>query len=379
MANYSQFANFFGLSLLPRGDSSVYALNAANTRFAIPVISPVASTLNSVRLCFSGTGAIPAASVSCELRAAVKSSTKYQPDSSALETKTCATAPTTVGMYNFTGFTTALTANKLYYLVLRNTDASPGTKYPSISYAVYSTGLAPLDINFGANALWGLPRGMMYTTDGGTTWLNNFSSGTNYTGWRIGLSDGSYHGRPFTAATVNDGQIYSARESGIKLTSPANTAFYARGLALALSPSVTGTPTGVPRLRLYSGSSPSIEATASDVDGWYTNWAIGWFASPVLILPSTIYRIVMGESTQSDTSSNRFNVPTMTIDSDSDSTPLIPYSACYTYYDGSSWTDTATKVTGGGFLLDDSAGEFASGGASGPSRGKWLSRLQNGK
>ena len=336
--------------------------SAAASWWALSFVADSARTLSTARLYVSNvTGTLGASDVTCDLYDST--GTGGAPGSSIETGKLPSAAITAAGWYSFTGFTTALTAGQQYWLVVKNVNGTPASNFPQmrmIDSLVNGTLLgSSLNRQQWANGT---------STNSGTTW----SLGSTGNTLRVGYADGSFDGlcaNAVAAAGVGDG-VYSARESGVKFTTPPNGVLKVLGLAMFVS-AETGTPTGSPRLGLWSGASPSLLAytntiPATAVGG--SQWLYSYFSSVQTLQPGTAVRVTLGETTQSDASTNRYNNREFIWDSDSNSLALLPWegTCVKTYFDGTNWTDTSGSIFAHALLLDTS-GEFGpgTGGSSG--------------
>lgn len=355
----------FGCSLNFSSSGSTTTLNSAGTWIACGFTVPEALTLNNARMCFGvKTGTIVAADVTASLYSttATSGSTIFKPNALLDGPRNCDSAPTAVGFYSFSGFTYALSANTLYWIVIKNVHATPASNYPRVMYNTIK----------GHNYNYAAGNSTIYdqlTTDSGTTWTNS----GRHQSLRVGFSNGDYYGCLFGSAsfstTAGGYGVYSTREEGMKFTTPANVALNVRGVGIAAG-GFSGTPTGEPRIRLYTGSTPTLIATANcfrKPSGQYYP-QVEWFDDVYTIDPETVVRITLGETTQSDTSSNYYRTNLIPLDTDSNSVGLLPYGACATYYNGTSWSDSSSNLIPAWLILDDQ-GEFtASGGGGGSVR-----------
>lgn len=183
---------------------------------------------------------------------------------------------------------------------------------------------------------------------------------------RVDYTDG-YDGVPiYNVATAGSGDgVYSSRESGVVFTSPYLCLLRASGAMFNIS-NKSGSPTGSPRLRLWEtqDSTPVVIATATlltttVVGGFY----FGYFDSGVVtVRPNTVYRLTVGETTQSDASANRYNNLEISWDTDSNSSTIRPWNGTCrkTYFDGSSWTDTDGSIFQHALYLDTAQEFFGS-------------------
>jgi hypothetical protein len=349
--------------LVPGPSSAVtIQLNAAANWFALSLVPDQARTLSAVRAFVSAfAGTVNAGNITCDL---YDSAGTGGVPGSAIESGKTTGAIAAAGWYDWTGFTTALTANQQYWLVWKNVNGTPASNNVTFRWL---TGNVASFLGGSSNnrQAWGQAT----STTSGVSWSNNPG---RYAG-RIAYADGSYDGIPtsnVTSAGSGDG-VYAARESGMKFTSPANGVLKVAGLAMLVA-AKTGSPTGSPRLGLWTGTTPSLVAytnslPATAISG--VQWVYSYFASTQTLQPGTVCRVTLGETAQSDAVGNRWNNQEITWDSDANSLALLPFGGTCrkTYFDGSStWTDTAGSLFGFA-LLPDTAGEFGSGGGTGGS------------
>lgn len=332
-------------------------LLASTSWWAYAFVPDSARTINTLRAYVS---AVAGTLASGDITASLYDSTGTNgaPGSSIETGKLPSATITAAGWYDFTGFSTALTAGQLYYIVLKTGNATPASNNCTFRTITFANANPPLTGSSLNRQGWG----SAFSTDGGLSW--NFRIGS--IGHRIGYSDGSFDGIPVSAtasAAVGDG-VYSTRESGIKFTSPINANLKVYGIGMYLN-SKTGAPTGNPRFGLWTGSTPSnlgytanIPSTANTTIQWL--WS--YFSSPKTIPANTEVRVTLAESTQSDASSDYYALREISGDTDSNSVLILPCdgTATKTYFDGSSWTDSPLGTSLFGFaLLLDTAGEFS--------------------
>ncbi len=336
--------------------TSTSQINAAAAWYAVSFVADSARTLSAVRVFVSAvSGTLGASDITADLYDSAGASAAPGASIEAGKVPSATIASTGI-WYDFTGFTTALTANLTYWLVFKNVNGVPASN--NCTFRVISS---ILDVLTGASLSrdsWGTAT----SANSGSTWSVN---GTR-SGVRIAYADGSYDGIPVSntaAAAVGDG-IYSTRESGVKFTSPASSVLKVNGLAI-FTGTKTGAPTGNLRLGLWTGTTPTLVAYTNTIPTsglTFGAYLYAYFASTQTIAPGTVCRLTLGETTQSDASTNRFNMQEVTWDTDSNSTILLPWNgACQkTYFDGSNWTDTAGSIFAHAVILD-TAGEFGSG------------------
>lgn len=365
---YYRSGQMLGWPAVGPASTSQFGLFAAANWGALSFTPDSGRTLSAVRAYVSDiTGTLAGSDITCSLYDST--GTGGVPGSAIESGKLPSATITGAGWCNFTGFTTALTAGQMYWLVFKNVNGSPASNWCHFQFI--TTGLAsPLvSDNISSRNAWA--RGT--STNSGSAW----STANQYMGVRIAYADGSYDGSPCAVAAAagsGDG-VYGSRESGVVFTTPPSGVLKVAGLGMFI-PSKTGSPTGLPRFGLWSGSSPSLVAYTNSLPNGIptTAWYSAYFSSTQTLQPSTTYRATLGETTQSDASGNRFNNQEVSWDTDSNSLALLPFEGTVkkTYFDGSSWSDTSGSIFPFALLLDP-AGEFGAGASGAP-----LSRIFTG-
>lgn len=308
-------------------------------------------TLTEARVYVSAvTGTLPATNLTCSLEAGAAG----VPDGSSIETVADnGGGNVAVGWRGFT-FNTALTAGKQYWLVFKNTHGTPASNYATIR----TTLTVPYVFVHGPARYGGWLR--KTTTDSGTNW-GSPGSGT----FRIRYGTDQYRGIPAQdmAISASTESVYSAREIGTVFTAPSDVRLRVRGIVLLLGADAN-TPTGNVRGRLYSatgfpGTAPTLLATSAyfqprESPGAFFQHFI--FDSVQVLTAGQRYLATLGETTQSDTSTNRYTVRIVSWDTDANSLALIPHALRLGYYDGSSWTESERSVPSA--LILESGSEF---------------------
>lgn len=351
------------LGWMPTGPSgtSTAAVNAAATWFALSFVPDSGRTLSAIRAFVSSVaGALAATDITCDLYDSTGAS--GAPGASIEAGKLPSATINGAGWYNFTGFTTALTAGQEYWLVFKNVNAVPATNNCNFRNV---TGCQDNAV-FG-NVLARFAWGNATTANSGVTWATNATR----SGLRVSYADGSYDGLPVSnaaVAAIGDG-VFATSESGLKFTSPPNGVLKVAGIAMYLG-TQTGTPTNGLRFGLWTGSSPVNQGYTTVVpqtSNTSQQWVYAYFSSDITIQPNTIARVTLATS-GADTNAKRYALEEVTWDTDSNSVILLPWegTAQKTYYNGSTWNDTAlgTSLFGHALLLD-TAGEFGAGGGGG--------------
>jgi len=325
-------------------------LNNANTFWAVGIIGRGVALNNFREYLGAATGTLIASDITADLYSADTATGK--PSSSIEGPKSCDSAPSAAGYYQWSGFTTTLTAGVQYYIVLKNVNATPASNYVG-AYVIRENAISSFN---GTASTSGMNR---YTSpDGGSTWV------TGYSGIacpRFGFAGSLYRGLPIYDL-VSGGiplGVYSTRECGAKFTSPANAIPRAIGLWMRTNV-ITGTPTGSPRLGLRVGSDAAVYTDPISTASFGANEIVSAFLSTAKAIPaSSVCRVSLAETTNSDASGNRFNVTKYLVENDATSKSLLPFGGfVQTYFDGSSWTDTDTETVSCGIIIDD-GGEFS--------------------
>lgn len=354
----------------PTNGTGTQTNNAANTWVAFsficrhPEVNEVACYLSAI------TGTMTAAELTCSIQA---SNSSGVPNGSSVETVNCDAVPA-VGINTWT-LTGTYTPGTTYWAVFKNLNGTPASNF--VSWRFMANGTLPVAKT--GNTITGPGFHKRHSTDAGTTWTagNVAASG----GIRIKYDS---NGTPFydgflvnTQATIgNTGGVYDTRKLGVKFTTPANGQYKVAGATMFHLR--TGTPTGNLYYELYEGSTPTLVATstvapnASYVAISSTGYIPLHFETTVssqlvptsyTLSANTIYRLVMCVSTGGSTS-NYLSSYRYTMESGSATEGINPFSGTVqeTYYNGSTWTDTADQFLPFGLLLDSDDPITASGG-----------------
>jgi hypothetical protein len=336
MSMQSLFSHCYGMQDGTAPASSTLALSATNTHLVYTFIAQAPFTLSKVRAFLSAVnGTLAATNLVCELWSFPNGAQTTTTMGTLLESRNTVTAvPTGAGVVEFTGFTSTLTLGQQYGLRFKNANGTPTANFPTFRFA---TGL-PNQLT-GSNVAGHFKK---HTTDGGSTWTGLV---IGIGGFRLEFSDGSFYGAPFDqgAVTVVGDGVFSTSELGATFTSPADVFLRISRVGVRLT--VTGTPTGVPRFCIYDASNTLIATTANVAQYFTAQYAVGVFASPVVLSPNTQYTVTLGETTQSDTSANRFNLFEYFVENDVNSQALLPFGGwSKAQFDGTSWTMTPTRA-----------------------------------
>ena len=353
--------------------STTLALNATATWQAYSIIPKSSKTLNALRFYVSAvTGSPTAANITVEIQTDSGSGT---PSGTAVTggSAQALTATPAVGFNSASGFTCALTGGTPYWAVVKNGNATPASNSITVKNFAFGTVLPGNFWNVGVSGAV-YQQGCPTTTNSGTSWTNGRAFWPNI---RMDWSDTSYEGLPISAqaiiSTVAQGNA-TPTEVGAKFTIPGSSSLTYNVAGIMLAVAKSGTPAGFPQFRIYLGSSTTPTATTgnpatNDLPGSANaNLVPLYFSSAQAITGGQTVRITLSD-TAAETASNGYQLAIAnTLDTDSNSASLVPFSGTWqqTVLSGGAWTDTAGILPFGGLLLD-STGEFtAAASGSGP-------------
>lgn len=320
------------------------ALSAAATWATAGFMAASSKTVSEIHIPLASiTGSVSAG----DLRLAIYSDSAAKPNTE-IEGINSAGAPAN-GWNSITGYTTSLTAGTTYWIVARNMNSTPASNYFTIGRRALSVSGYGLSINSNTGTQGGWMSAS--TTDSGANW----SRSTNTMAAVIVFSDGTREGFPIVGAGTSC-QVYSSRECGLHIRT-GSTGLRVTGASAMVSR--TGTPTGSARFRLYEGTGNTRTLVATSQSTTNTG-TVGhtqmWFTSTVILKAWTWYTLVLSETTQSDTSTNRFNMGGYALRSEHASLFHSMLGAATKYSSttdgGSTWTDTNDEISYVAFLLD---------------------------
>lgn len=343
---------FLGFTPFFSNGSFTNALNAPGTWYGLSFVAD-GQTLSAVRTYVSAvTGSLAAADISASLydSAGVNGAPGTAIESGKLPTATI----TASGLYDFAGFTTALTAGQQYWIVFKNGSGSPAS-----NYCTFLTANASLLPTLGAASFTGF-WGVGSSTNSGSTW-----SCSAHTNLRVAYANGSFDGIVFTGTPFRSNDlVYGSRESGVVLKTPDNASLNVCGIAMQIVQGA-GTPTGKVRFGLWEGATPAnagyTNANPAVMDGAQPGWAFAYFPSTITVPSGTVLRVTLAETSNADGSANAYRLDEIPTDPDSNSLALLPFGGSLrkTYFDGTAWTDDSPSGGIFGFaLLLNTAGEF---------------------
>lgn len=327
--------------------AAAYALSTADKRLALGFILPETKTINSVLAYVSDVAGTPAnVKLTCEIWTDGCIDSAAFPGAiigtQAVEVSGTITAGSWV---TFAGFNTVLTYGTQYWLVFKNTSVAPTVDYPSVQYlsTMNTTAVG------GGNSYFGWPR--CVSTNAGVSWGTAVA---NQGGYRLGFSDSTYIGQPFSAGDVDSSFVYGALLAGAYFTTPAYGRLALRGASMC--PGKLGTPAAGVAYKLYKGD--TLVATSSTIPAANIGVAIGtplyhpaYFSGVQYLDPSTKYRLVLSSAASED-ADNAFSVDSLTLQDSAASRSCIPLSMGQCSFDGEAWTDLTTAVVPCALILD---------------------------
>lgn len=325
------------------------AMSAAATWLAVGFQASASRTLSEVHLAILSTTGSPG---STDLRMALYSDSAGKPGTE-IEARDSTSAPIAGGNNSITGYTSSVTAGTTYWIVIRNMAGTPASNYFTVTRR--TTSISGYGISTSATS--GTQGGWMSanSTDSGTNWTRSTSMSPLVVVW----SDGTIEGVPFTATGATC-QVYAARECGLHIRTGV-TGLRVTGVAAMVSK--TASPTGSARFRLYegTGNSRTLVATTNTTASVSTtiSYTQLWFTSAIVLKAWTWYTLALSETTQSDASTDRFNLVGYAVRA-SHAGLFSSMLGADTNFSlstdgGSTWTDTADNIHHAAFLLDSRA------------------------
>lgn len=362
----------------PDAGVSINNLNSATAGSAFCFQVPQNETLSKVKIYYGATGGgtPTAAGSKCSLCAdssgtpntggAIAAGVPPTP----LEIKQLA-AYTASAVNEWTGFTTALTANTNYWIVLTNATATQASNFQTvqrINVAALngSSDPAGLSVNGGAGG-WGF--GYKSTTDG-SSWNTGGNNPVNAYGVRLEFASGRFLGAMFTNAAVDTtNEVYAARRYGVMFTTPSTwPSIKISSMSMQVTKAGTvpssgfryqifGGSTSVPTLITNGTSATLPAANFAENPGWYR---LNFPTSPTLA-PNTIYHLLVGTGdATAGSAANAWRFDRFVVENDANSKAQLPFGSLQMTYstDGTNFTQTATDAIPFMLWLDDS-GEFS--------------------
>ena len=196
------------------------ALNSATQWIGFSFCPEYATSLNEVRVFCKAVAGTIGSSVTCYIYADSGSGTPATTVLASSATMRAGWAANT--WVDFIGFSLALTAGSLYWIVLKNGNGTPTTNYPSVAY-----GPADSIPSLAAGISGGFP------TWGSSLYSGSWTANVNgYSCLRLKYSDGNYDGLPLQAAISLQGVNGAA--TGVKFTMPSNSGISYNVVGVAL-------------------------------------------------------------------------------------------------------------------------------------------------
>lgn len=265
--------------------------------------------------------------------------------------------------YTWSGYTGTVTSGVMYWIVLKNKNASPNTNYATLKVWP-GVIVAPIPLINAAHTQ--IVQGVAASYNG-TAWTFTATIGM----FKIYYSDNSsYQGYPLTGYNIDSTDtVYSGAAVGSLFTSP-SVALSVSCISMATFANI-GTPTGNLQFQIYAGSSGTLSllGTTDPVPSFnnYSSPASACFESPVIIPANTTIRVVMSETSNSNSSANTYRTYYMTYDSSPGSPGLTPFGGTLqeTYCPSSGGCTAASQWTQANYrfvpfdLLLTSGGEFS--------------------
>jgi hypothetical protein len=232
--------------------------------------------------------------------------------------------------------------------VFKNTHGTPASNFFTFRYGSSTSYFAPGN----SSSTLALGWHKKHSLDSGGTWGSGLVNDSG--GWRLEFNDGTFDGLPFsvTGALGQSLCVFSSNEYGVRVTSPP---VQLNVVGVRFDVLRSGTPTGSLQYKIYNPTSlvattfslsqAKVQTTGNKIDLL--------FPSVQNIAANSDLRIVMSETAQSDTSTNRFGTYQYDIENSvASKAMMIGGNAKQTRWDGSTWTDTDTNLTTFALLLD---------------------------
>lgn len=287
---------------------------------AFEVMTYTTRTLNTVQLVLNATGTAGAGEIIGEIQTVASTG---GPSGTVVATSSSTTPTAITGLASSTfvlNFSQSLTAQTLYWVVVKNTGAGTVTlrnasgsssSYPASFFGQYGGQISSFQVSVNTGGVW--------------TGSNGFIAFA-----RFGWSDTTYSGYPYINLAVDTtNTIYSTREVGTRFVTPLNATLNVRGVCMGI---LRGSnPTGNLRYALYYGTSGTLTTSG------YTNKIAAatmqsasspfclYFDTVQVIPPGTTVRVAAGEGDQTDANTLTLRVSPFNFPTDSGSLSLLPF------------------------------------------------------
>lgn len=266
--------------------------------------------------------------------------------------------PTGAGWRTMT-FNTAITYGTQYGFKISNVTGTPASNNFTIATGPSVTGGLSANPRVStALGTDGVTNGVIMACSSGAT----CGSAPRTAFYRVGFSDSSYAGQPFTASVSGSGiasgdRIQGTVEIGARFVVP--TGISAKVRCIFIPVNRVNSATANLQMRLYTGadSSESLVATSNarsfpEVTTGVTSWPF-CFSSAVDLPSGTVVRAMLSPASSGDTSTNYYSTTVMTIQNSAESKALVLGGAMKAKFDGSStWTYTDTEFVPFQLILD---------------------------
>lgn len=331
------------IATAPNNGANTITLNTASPNQTILALSFTPDdnrVVNKIRLRGGSGGGTLGAS---DVRVAIYSDSSQTPNVSLASSTTVTSGSWQHNAWNeFTGFSLSVTAGTMYWIVISNVGASLTVNYPGVVYGIGGTGAMNLPIAVKRSS-----------TANGSTWTG--TTNVAVCGYRVDYADGTMQGIPVQGIVAST-NIFTPFEWGVQFVVPPNATLRIKGVGTYINKG--GSPTGTVNYKLYTGATPTLQATAtigtaSDLAAG--QWYFGFFSSPVVVTPGTVVTATLTDL--GDTNTNFLRTYDYGFDPDTNSQAMIPWSMRRATFDGSSWTFTTGTIGAMAFALD-SSGEF---------------------
>jgi len=311
------------------GSCNSLAFDAADkyAAYPIPGRGKVLITF-SVGLSFVGT--IAGTEVVADLVAST--STYGEPDvATVIESKNLGPGVPSDGVKTWSGFTSTLTDEALYYVVLKNTNSTPASNLFAKCQA--SPGSWQGDGHLGGGVGWSYYDGSSWSPseDGGALWT-----------W----SDGETQGTAIVLGRYQT-KLHTSAEVGNLFTLPPGVNVVVNGVSTKIQK--VGTPTGTLQAKVYDGTTLVMSSNRVPPEGVSTTDSSPIqlvFASPVTLQGGKSYRVVW-LNTAADSASNCYQINGEFGSLDGTTAlALRPFFGTLkkTAWAPSAWTETSTRV-----------------------------------
>lgn len=357
-------------------NDSTLALSAAGIWLAMGFVPSATKTLLKARIYLDTKTGTPA---NTEMTADLFSDASGIPNASTEGPISADSAPASGSwmQWTFAG-TSVVTINTQYWLAFKNTNASPGSNFPT--YRIQASGGAavgtlyptPFDGYAATAPMYGWAK--VHTVNSGAAWGSSIVGAT--VGLRLEYTDGTFEGMPVVTqvrpsnGTTGD-RAFGTQEVGVRFNIPAGVTFNAMRVGFPL---IKVTTPGDLTLKLWQGA--TLLDTATIAAGNVTTSTGGWYHATFatvrpIVSTNQPFRVTFGDATAADANTKGYNSQIYTWENDANSLALKPMNGTLQKTitaDNTAnpvvFTDTATDVLPFALLLD-TGGELTGAGGGG--------------